>query len=847
MSSMITPRNVNMGGGVPIPAADPAADNRRFLTPGGGVQQPQDPLSALRGMFSGSGAASGSGVDWGRYDNPGYDDPALREIIASGSSMDENSTQYYIARVAHAMTAFVQQIAMRNGLFYQWYSQTVDTFKLDDQGTLCPVCEQFIEFFKKRPEITVMIARNASVLFGYEAISRMKNKNVENLDAREYGQCTEVAVRFVLFMEMVSWLTKTERGRSLSQNLPRPFLARLDKLDKFKEFAQMVFQHFNLPFPYENLVFEIKVPTATGFQLMPQVAAMSQPDYGYTTAPETPTQVRQVSDGRGGIMAIDEQARLQTLCYKLNFRTHQEVLNFENQIQRRINPLLPQDVNYAINVRNQQLSQEEQVQSPFAAPVQRDTYTDTYAFQDLRTDFANITVQNREQFDWRSPFVYAGQENKYLIKDELWQHIKRVLRKANPLDVEESMWGAYCYRVVKIDLQYPDKDGYHSYLVRDKARRFTQMQVLTDPAKCLPVLESDENGNVMVANAVNVNEVIPENDLASFIIPANEVKTLDGTIPVVVNTDPVASNNHHSIKQTIETINDRLTSPLEKINATSMDVAALEEFHCKHAGTKARLIEMMPFLFDDNYFDLVAMSYADAIEHIEKTLRFENIEEEVARFIRFKLTQDFNNFLVNNVGFNPDPNGENHLSSSDILTDIQEVLALFERNDQSLFEYLTNKKYRSSLLRKMCMFTMDEVEYEEQEVIETDEDSGKEVKVVKSVPVKLPPVEQLKLDTTLNVCNRIHFTTINRTPSPMYTTNATVTIKRSSFPEIFAILEDGFKKTYGDEAEFQELDKVVRFSHDNNYWLFSPSVYDKNVALLRHMPEGSDLFMLEFN
>lgn len=846
MSSMITPRNVSTPG-VQVPAMDPNAGGQRMLMPGSQTQQPQDPLYALRNMFSSSsGAGAVTGVDWGRYDSPGYDDPALREIIASGSSIDENSTQYYISRIAHAMGAFVQQVSMRNGLFYQWYMQTVETFKLDEQGNRCPIAEQFVEFFKKRPEITVIVARNAAVMFGYEGISRMKQRNVDALDAREYGQCVEVGVRFILFLEMISWLTKTAQGQSLAQNLPPSFRARVDKLDPYKEFAQTVFMQFNLPFPYENLIFEVKTPVASGYQFA-QVPAMYESDYGFTTAPAPAAQVRQINDGYGNSITMEETARLQSLCYKLHFRSHQEVLNFENQIQRRINPLNPQDVQMAIATRNQHLSQEDQVTSPYASAPQRDAFTDMYAIQDLRSDFANITVQNRDAFDWRAQFVFTGQPNKYLIKDEVWQHIKRALRKADPKEIEESMWGAYCYRVVVVDLQYPDKDGYHSYLVRDKARRFTQMQTFTDPAKCLPELEADDNGNVIVANTVKVNDIIPENDLSSFIIPANEVKTLEGTVPVIVNTDPVASNNHHSIKQTIAAINGRLTNPLEQLNATSMDVAALEEFHCSNESTKARLLELLPFLFDDNYFDLVAMSYAEAIEYIEKTLRYENIEEEVARFIRFKLTQDFNNFLVNGVGFNPVPGGENHLSSSDILSDIHEVLELFERNDKSLYEYLTNKKYRSSLLRKMCMFTVDEVEYEEVEVIETDEESGKEVKVMKSMPVKLPPVEQLKLDTTLNVCNRIHFTTINRTPSPMWQEHATVTIKRSNFPEIFAMVEDGFKQTYGDDAEFQELDKVVRFAHDDNYWLFTTSVYDKNVALLRHMPQDSDLFMLEFN
>lgn len=372
------------------------------------------------------------------------------------------------------------------------------------------------------------------------------------------------------------------------------------------------------------------------------------------------------------------------------------------------------------------------------------------------------------------------------------------------------------------------------------------METFTDPAKCLPVLEADQNGNAIVANAVKVSDIIPENDLSSFIIPAPEVKKLEGTVPVIVNTDPIISNNHYSIFATAATINDRLTNSFTKISGTSIDAMALEEFQCKDSKTKGKLQGLLSFMFESDIDGLFTMSYADTIRHIAKTFRFETLEDELVRFIRFKLTKDFNDFLVNNVGFNPDPNGQNSLSSSDILEDIDDVMALFEKNDLSLFEYLDGTNFRSSLQRKICMFTEDELEMESVEEVQTGE-NGKEEKVTVERPVKLSPMDQLKFDTTLNVLNRIHITTVNKTPSPLYTGSGTVTIKRSTFPEIFAIIEDGFKNTYGDELAFSEIDKVIRFSHDDNRWVFSRSIYDENVGILRHMALGSDLFMLEFN
>lgn len=846
MTTLITPRNVSAPG-VTIPAADPNSGNARMLGANGQPLQTQDPLALVRGMFGTGAGATGGSVDWGRYDSPSYNDTALQDIMATGANVDENSNQYYIMRAAPAMGGFIQQVTMRNGLFYQWYQQTVDTFKLDPQGNLCPISERFIEAYKKRPEVSLMVARNASIYLGYEIMQHLRNNNAEQLSQNEYGRCVEVAIRMVLFFELVSWLMKTETGKSLSFNLPKPLADRIQKLEKFKEHGLMVYAIFNVGFPYDNLNFEIKMPVAQGYALT-QVAAAYQPDYGYSGNPE-PAQgpQRRMDDGYGNEFAIDELTRLNSLMYKLGMPSVKAVQAFENQIRRALNPLNPQDIQWAINYRNQQLPEDQQIQWNQPAATAEDQYVKQYAIRDLRTDFQNITLQNRNAFDWAGAFVYAGQENKYIIKDEIWQKIKHVLKKANPDEIEESFWGSYCYRVVIINLQHPDIDGYHSYLVRDKARRFTQMQTFTDPAKCLPILEADDNGNVVVANPVKVNDIIPENELSSFIIPAAEVKAIEGTNPVIINDDPVSGQNHHSIKLTVKTINDRLTNPLNEINATSMDVAALEEFHCQEVHTKATLQRLLPFLFDENYFDLVERSYFEVIEYIEKTLRFENIEEQVAKFIRFKLTQDFNNWLVNGCGFNPVPGAPGHLSSNDILEEIGEVKELFYEKDMSLYDYLDKRKFRSSLMRKMCMFLMDEEEFEEEEVTETDEDSGKEVTVTKKVPVKLPPVEQLKLDTTLNVLNRIHFTTLNRTPSPMYTPHTIITIKRSSFPEIFSMVEEGFKKTYGDEVDFNEIDKIIRFSMDDQMWVYTPSVYDDNVAQLRHLTADSDLFMLNYN
>lgn len=851
MSSLITPRNTSTGG-VQIPAADPNA--RQMHMPGGGLQAPQDPLYALRSMFQGGQGQVGGGVSWERYDSPGYDDPALREIAASGSQMDENSTQYYIQRVSQPMALFLQQCLSRSGMFYTWYQQTVETFKLDANGSPDQICAQFVEFFQKRPEITPIVARNASVVFGYECMTRLKQGNLDNLDARNYGQSAEVAVRFILFLEMVSWLVKSQQGRSLIYNLSPSLKARIDNLPKLKEFAQTVFQQFNLPFPYENLTFEAKIPTAMGQQLMPAVAAMYGPDYGVADQHDQTvvgTEYREVSNGRGGMVSIDEQSRLNALCYKLDLPSHDDVLRFEKSIGGyRLNPLNQHDMNKAIALRNQQLSQTDQpvITAAPVIPNYVDTYNDTYAIRDLRTDFANIRQHNRSEFDWAAPFTYTDKEGVYLIKEELWKNIKQALRPADPTDMEESVWGSFCYRVVEINLKHPDKDGYRSYVIRDKARRFTQMQVFTDPKACLPVLEADESGQVVVANSVNVSDVIPEKDLASFIIPAEEVKKLDGTIPVISNPDAVISNNHNTIKQTVEMINNRLTSELKNINATSMDVGALEEFLCKDQNTKARLVEVLPFLFENHYGDIVKRSYAETISYIAKTFRFESLDEELVNFIRYKLTKDFNDFLINNAGFSPDVGHAHHLSTSDVLADIDDLMELFEKNDQMLYDYLSSRDHRTPLGRKMCMFTLPETEYEEREVITTNEDTGEEIKEMQTLPVKLSPMEQLKQDTTLDVCNRIHMVTINKTPSPMHTDNTTVVIKRSKFPEIFAMIEGGFEKTFaGSDVEFGEVDKLVRFSNNDDLWLFSKSVYDENTGILRHVPNSTDLFMLEYN
>ena len=849
MTGLIRPTNVSAPS-VTIPSADPNSGNSRMLGPNGNaIQQSSDPLAYVRNMFSaGSGAAGSGSVDWSRYDNPSYNDPVLQAIQATGSNIDENSNQYYIARVSGALATFIQQIMMRNGLFYQWYTQTVDTFKIDPAGNPCPISERFVEVLKKRPEISVMIARNASIYFGHEVITRMRNKNAENLNQTEYGQAAEVATRMVLFFELVGWLTKTETGRSLSYNLPKSLMDRINNVDKFKEFGISVFQMFGVPFPYDNLTFEVKVPVAQGYGLMPQVSAYHEPDYGVTPIADLPqAQHRRMNDAFGNELVIDESCRLQALSYKLSLPSIHAVLEFENKIRRRLNPLDPQDVQWAVQYRNQELSSEHQINIRPMQNTEHENYLNSHVIKDLRTDFQNMTLANREAFDWRAAFVYAGEENKYLIKDELWQKIKKVLKDAQPEEIEESFWGSYCYRVVRINLQSPDVIGYHSYLVRDKLRRFTQMQTFTDPAQCLPVLEADDNGNVAVAHPVKVNDLIPADELASFIIPAAEVKALEGTVPVIVNTDPISSNNHHSIKVTVKTINDRLTTPLAEINGTSMDVGAMEEFHCEDPSTKVKLLELLPFLFDDNYFDLTERSYFEVIEYIEKTFRFENLDSDVTKFIRYKLTRDFNNWLISGAGFNPVPGAQGHLSSNDILDEIEEVKALFKENDQSLYDYLDKRKFRSSLMRKMCMFVVDEVEYEEVAEIEIDEETGKEVTVTKSQPVKLPPVEQLKLDTTLYVVNRIHFTTINRTPSPQYTPHCVINIKRSSFPEIFSLVEEGFKQTYQDDVDFVEIDKVVRFSLDDNYWVFTPSAYDPNVAQLRHLTVDSDLFMLDYN
>ena len=88
---------------------------------------------------------------------------------------------------------------------------------------------------------------------------------------------------------------------------------------------------------------------------------------------------------------------------------------------------------------------------------------------------------------------------------------------------------------------------------------------------------------------------------------------------------------------------------------------------------------------------------------------------------------------------------------------------------------------------------------------------------------------------------------VNRDTGIRHTPNEVVTLKRSVTPLYFELMEKGWNELHGDMLEFDNCDKILQFSQDNSRWLFSRSVFDHNIAFLRHATRRGKMSSMIFD
>jgi hypothetical protein len=610
-----------------------------------GMMQQQDPMAIMRQMSEGGQVGMhGSTIKWEQYNQGAGYDSGIQEIV-NASGPDQDSMQYMAAQVAPVNVLFMQQIIARMGKFYEVYRQTLESFRRNEIGNPCGVREAFVTTFSKHHEFNRPVAIAAAPLFGWRIINIKRETGKDELNANQYLQAAEIAIRSILFFEMVQWLMKTQEGQLHARALPKDLASKMPNLEKMNDVVNTACAAFGVNNPYAGLTFEVKAPVRTDIQNLRYEAGA---DYlygnnGMTGAPADNSSMKDVYD------MIHRGAR--------EYRG--EATGFQ---AARVNSMFEEE-----------------------------------RWNKIRNDINNLTPENKAEFQLGRFFNSIGKPKHYVIPESDWKQIKHAFRKHPEMGQEQTVQPG-CFRIVIIDLEADS--GWFSTLVRSED--LDMATVLTDPTKLLPLLENPTGGGVMSVVAYPMEELVKTDKPTE--IELDTFNALDAALPVIAVKDVVVANNSKQLESTLTAVNQRLAGKITTPNAVSFNSTIWDTFDCESPEDKIRLFHDLPFLFKDSKIQ----NQPSLFEACKKMLGYFKagiISRELCDFIDERLTAIFNDYLINAGGYDPFPHQPHHLSVESLIRDHDELDLHLDKTDEMMFRLFNQVDKPHYLTESLKLFT----------------------------------------------------------------------------------------------------------------------------------------------
>jgi len=723
----------------------------------GGMQANATPGDVLRqALGQALGGTPSGGFNWGAHGGLAYEDDGLKAIKAGGSNLDTDKTAYFIERVVGAMDEFIKQIYYRMGTLYDVYKQTRDNFPVNALGQVCPVRHAFIEAVKKQHDFTRVVAWFGGVFFGRRLIDQLE-RGAEQFQPNEYLAATEMAVRNVFYFELINWLMKSQQGQQFARALPEDLQQKTAQLESFKDIAASAFDTFGQTSPYSHM--EFKRPEST----RPDFAALYG-HYGDMFGHERYDRTEQVGAASLEMREIMQEVHKNAAAYRGDgYRPPSNVNSFGESF-----------VNYNQN----------------------------------RTDFQNLTPQNRDEFNVRQYFRQIGKPDHYFIPEHDWKNIKRAFRKHADQGPEETVQ-PNCFRIVIINLNADT--GWFSRVVR--SRSMTMQDALSNPEKLLPLLTSLEDPELYNVTSVALKEVSNKTNMT---VPVANGKKLTG-IPVISVEEAITCHSDSELDATILAGNNTIVKNFTNESATAFDAIIWDTFDCARAEDKTRLFNDLPFLFKDHGLQ-DGPNFYQAARALRTFVAQGIVGETLTGFINNILTGVTNNWLVNACGYTVAKGTGSHLAIGSFMEDMEDLSNALKERDPTAYQHLHANEDTNPLIGALRIF-------DHAHPFEEEPKEGEEVSQLRAAKKELELVVQ----------RRMYVVNVNGRGGPNHLTQEPVIMSRSSYPEYFHLIEEGFSRTMGDDTSYDTTDKLLYFPSSDNLWLFTYSVFDANVATLRHV------------
>lgn len=447
----------------------------------------------------------------------------------------------------------------------------------------------------------------------------------------------------------------------------------------------------------------------------------------------------------------------------------------------------------------------------------------------IRNDLDNLSRDNMRDFDLPRYFRATGRENHYWMPESDWTRIQRVYRRHPDMRQEETLMHG-CFRIIIIDLLADN--GWFTKVVRDEKHDVTD--ILTNPALLLPKLDKPDNDEELYAVvAAPLSEVA---DPATLEVPIEKVKELGKGIPAIVIDEPIIDNKSAAIISNVNIITQRVTAQFRGTTSAAIfdNLTQWDAYSCVSREDKTRLFLDCPYLFADAELKSTERpNFFSAALHLKKLFAENIIDNNLCNFINARLTHVVNEWLVNECGYNfvDGKGGGGKLTINNLAGDIQELHDVLLKKDEQAYHVLMDGTATNYLTQRLQMFH--------------------KVNPFLVAPEEMGVLDKVKDEVDLYVIRSFYMANVVGNKGPFYAeANVPQYIKRSTFPEIFRLMEIVVEEELAEGEELPEeiyRDKLVRFADSNNVWLFSYTLGDRNVATLRHINTQKELVVLSVN
>lgn len=448
----------------------------------------------------------------------------------------------------------------------------------------------------------------------------------------------------------------------------------------------------------------------------------------------------------------------------------------------------------------------------------------------IRNDLQNLNRENMREFDLPRYFRSTGRDNHYWMPESDWVQVQRVYRRHPDMKQEETLMNG-CFRVIIIDLQADN--GWFTKVVRSE--NYDVTRVLTNPALLLPLLDKPENDeDLYMVVAAPLSDVA---DAATLEVPVEKVKELGKGIPAIVIDEPIIDTKSASIMANVNLITQRTTGRLQGTRAAVFDnLTEWDAYTCDKPEDKTRLFLDAPYLFvDAELKSSERPSFYAAATHLKRLFNENILDVNLCHFINGRLTAIVNQWLAHECGYNvvDGKGGGGKLQLENLAADIQDLHDELKTNDEQAYHVLMDGTASNYLTERLKMFH--------------------KVNPYLVAPEEMGSLDKIKDSVDLYVIRSFYMANIVGNKGPYYEeANVPQYVKRSTFPEIFRLMEivvEEEKVEGAEEVVVEEVyrDKLVRFADSNNVWLFSYTLGDRNVATLRHVDTQKELVVLGVN